>query len=114
MQQKQEKQPSQTGTGATKNRPMRNKHGKVLLPGASRRDFLKPYDFDKKKKKFEALGKLDLEDFNSAAEMTQFLDWYNLTQEESNKRYYENEIVEISKLLARLQTRKYIRVKDDK
>jgi hypothetical protein len=83
-----------------------NEKGKILLPGAVRKEFFKPGNFDKIKKKLEATGKLDVEDFNSAKDLGMFIDWYNQLITNSKKSRAENEILEISKLLAKISGRK--------
>lgn len=97
-------QPKQEGLTLSLIKP--NEKGKIILPGAVRKEFLKPNNFEKLKKKYEATGKLDREDFNNAKELGQFLDWYNQINENRRKERNDNEILEISKFLARASGRK--------
>ena len=79
--------------------------GKLLLPGGAggrSKRFHKKYNFDNIRKKFDATGKLDLEDFNSADEIGLFLDWYNNSIKERVEKEAGVEITEISKFLARM------------
>lgn len=79
--------------------------GKVLMPGGAggrSKKFHKKYNFDNIRKKFDATGKLDLEDFNSADEIGMFLDWYNLSIKQRAEKEGERDITEISKFLARM------------
>lgn len=83
--------------------------GKILLPGgAGGRKFYKPSNFDKKKKRLEETGQLSLDDFNSAEEIGQFLDWYNQDKKIGKRSHFDNEVLEISKLLAKMQGRSSI------
>lgn len=95
-------------TGATPGPPP---GGKVLLPGGAggrAKKFLAKSNFDKIKKKFDATGKLYLEDFNNVEDMGLFLDWYNKGVTSDKEKHASGEIIEISKLLARLMTQKNI------
>lgn len=85
-------------TGAVKDAP------KILPGGAGGRSkkFHKKFNFDNIKKKFDATGKLDLEDFNSADEIGMFLDWYNQGIKNRVEKEAGREITEISKFLARM------------
>ena len=65
---------------------------KVPLPGGGGgrlKKFNPKYNFVKIKEKFEALGTLDLEDFNSAADIGLFLDWYNKSLKDHKADLYD-------------------------
>lgn len=65
---------------------------KVLLPGGGGdrlKKFNPKHNFAKIKEKFEALGRLDVEDFNSAADMGLFLDWYNKSLKDHKAKLYD-------------------------
>lgn len=82
---------------------------KIILPGGAggrAKKFTAKFNFDKIKEKFDATGKLELEDFNNAADIGLFLDWYNKTIKDSAEKRATEEIIEISKFLARTQGRK--------
>ena len=55
-----------------------------------------------------------MEDFNSATEVGMFIDWLNDCQDKSKEKYAGNEILEISKLVARLMGRKSVRINTPK
>lgn len=89
--------------------------GKIILPGgAGGRDFYKPSNFEKKKKKLDETGNLDLQDFNNTKEIGQFLDWYNESNKTKRSERFENEVLEISKFLVKVQGRKTILVNNKK
>jgi len=67
--------------------------------------------FDKAKQRLDETGKLSLEDFNNAAEIGAFIDWYNQRLKDKKEAESTRNIIEISKLLARLQTQKHIFLK---
>jgi hypothetical protein len=66
----------------------------------------KPRNFEQALARLKATGKLDRNDFNSGAELGAFIDFYNSNIEKSRDKYANNEISEISKLLARISTRR--------
>lgn len=72
----------------------------ISLPKGHRKS-KEPYNFKEKVKKVEALGKLQMEDFNSAEEAGMFIDWMNEMNRMEKQKRADNEIHEISKFLAR-------------
>jgi hypothetical protein len=83
--------------------------GKILLPGGAggrAKKFTSKFNFDKIKKKYDATGKLDLQDFDNAEDIGMFIDWYNKGVKDSKEAEATREIIEISKFLARIQGRK--------
>ena len=65
---------------------------KVLLPGGAGgrlKKFNPKHNFAKVKEKYEALGTLDLEDFDSAADIGLFLDWYNKSLKDHKANLYD-------------------------
>lgn len=76
-----------------------------------------PTNYDRAKRRLEETGSLSLDDFNSAADVGAFIDFYNETLRKSRDDYLKNEIIEISKYLAKIETSKSIVLsnkKDDK
>jgi len=74
----------------------------------------KPKNFEKALQRLNETGKLSLDDFSSAADIGAFIDWCNETKRKSEEKYYHNEILEVSKLLARIQARKMIVMQEPK
>ncbi len=90
--------------------------GKILLPGGAggrNKKFHSIANFEKIKKSMEATGKLDVQYFNNAKDIGMFIDWYNTTVKERKQAHHDNEITEISKLLAKISGRKSFIFKKD-
>lgn len=68
----------------------------------------KPRYFDKAKQRLEDTGQLSIEDFNNAAEIGAFIDWHNQAVIDEKEAKATRDIIEISKLLARINTEKII------
>ena len=101
-------------TGATKG-PAPG--GKVLLPGGGGdrfKTFDPKFNFEEIKKKFDATGKLDLQDFDNAKDIGLFLDWYNKGIRDKEDTTATNEILEINKFLVKSMTRKIFLMKRPK
>jgi len=79
---------------------------KILLNNGVAPKPISPIKFKKMLKKFNELGKLDRNDFNSGKELGQFVDFYNEMVKKKRQDYDDNEIHEISKWVARLETQK--------
>lgn len=102
MQQKQERPTSQKEKARESIRSAPK--GKVLLPGGAggrARKLTKLGKFDEIKKKLEATGKLDLNDFDNTQDIGLFLDWYNQGISDKKKKRGDDDISEITKALAR-------------
>jgi hypothetical protein len=67
-----------------------------------------PKDFQKKVQKLQDTGKIDREDFNNAKDIGNFLDFYNDTLKKKKDERAAEDILEISKLLVRLETQKSV------
>lgn len=80
---------------------------KIVLPTGNI-NLKPPADFKKKLQRLKETGTLDRNDFNNAKEIGQFLDFYNDTLKQDRNRRAKEDIIEISKLLVRLQTQKNI------
>lgn len=68
----------------------------------------KPRHFDRAKQRLEDTGKLAIEDFSNAAEIGAFIDWHNQSIKNKKEAEATRDIIEISKLLARMNTEKII------
>jgi|SaaInlV_120m_DNA_4_1040238.scaffolds.fasta_scaffold82038_2 hypothetical protein len=68
----------------------------------------KPHKFKELKGKMEAKGKIDLEDFNSVQDMMTFLDYYNSQIDRKKEDVGDDDIMEISKMVARMMNKKTI------
>jgi len=67
----------------------------------------KPEKFEQKVRMLKDTGKMDKNDFGNAKEIGQFIDFYNGTVKESHDKAASNEVLEISKLLVKLQGTTY-------
>ena len=56
-------------------------------------------------KKFEALGHLDIEDFNTTAEMGAFLDFYNTVVQRAKQSEYDKQITDMNEYYWKLWIR---------
>lgn len=66
----------------------------------------KPKNFEKALQTLEKTGKIDRNDFSSAADIGAFIDFLNNANEKKQETWAQNEITEISKFLARIMTSK--------
>ena len=80
----------------------------ILLPTGAEPKPMSSAKFKKLLEKEKALGKLDREDFNSAKEVGQFLDFKNSTMKEEKEKKADGEITTISEKLANMITRSLI------
>lgn len=85
----------------------RPREQKIILPTGNI-NLKPPKDFKKKLQRLTETGSFDRNDFNNAKELGQFLDFYNESLREKRKQRADEDIIEISKLLVRLQTQKTI------
>ena len=67
-----------------------------------------PKNFNKAMQRLQDTGSLSLEDFDSAADVGAFIDFYNESMIKGREDHYNNEILEISKFLAKVETQKNI------
>lgn len=91
------------GGGSTP-RPNEAKHVLLNSTGAPKLN-LDNNKFKMLIKKFDDLKKLDLEDFNSTAEMCAFLDFYNGTIQAARQSEYEKQISDINEYYWKLWIR---------
>lgn len=91
------------GGGSTP-RPNEAKHVLLNSTGAPKIN-LDSSKFKMLIKKFEDLGKLDLQDFNSTAEMCAFLDFYNGTVKAAKQSEYDKQITDINEYYYKLWIR---------
>jgi len=81
---------------------------KKLMKIAKGHTVRKPKNFDKALKRLKETGELSLDDFNNTQDIGAFLDFYNDTLQKDKEKDLNNDIVEISKLLAKMLTEKTI------
>lgn len=104
------KLPSAVDSGATPRDPNQFKKG-------LQREFRipkKPRNFDKNLKRLKETGTLSREDFDSGADLGAFIDWYNSSVIKKRENQAQNDIIEISKFLAKINTQKNIMLKPTK
>ena len=66
----------------------------------------KPKNFEKALQRMKETGKIDPNDFNNAADIGAFIDFYNDGVRNKKKAHLDGEVTEISKLLVKLMTTK--------